>query len=65
MGNLTNSEDQDEMPHDVAFHQGMHCLLRQKINRERSIFLEIITFDPIINTMDLPDFYGNACAKFL
>ena len=38
MGNLANSEDEDEMPHDVAFHQGMHCLLRQKINRERSIY---------------------------
>ena len=25
-----NSEDQDEMPHYVAFHQGLHYLLRQK-----------------------------------
>ena len=26
--NLTNSEDKDEMPHKVAFHHGLHCLLR-------------------------------------
>ena len=29
MGSLTNSEDPDEMPHDVAFHQGLHLLLKQ------------------------------------
>ena len=31
MGTLTNSEDPDEMPHDVAFHQGLHCLSGKKI----------------------------------
>ena len=25
---LANSEDPDEMPQNVAFHQGFHCLLR-------------------------------------
>ena len=25
-----NSEDPDEMQHDASFHQGQHCLLRQK-----------------------------------
>ena len=25
---LANNEDQDEMPQKVAFHQGLHCLLR-------------------------------------
>ena len=25
MGTFTNSEDPDEMPHNVAFHQGQHC----------------------------------------
>ena len=29
MGTLTNSDDPDEMPHYAAFHQGLHCLLRQ------------------------------------
>ena len=26
-------EDPDKMPHYVAFHQGLHCLLRQKSTR--------------------------------
>ena len=30
MGTFTNSEDPDEMLHNVAFHQGLHCLLRLK-----------------------------------
>ena len=25
---LANSEDTDEMQHNAAFHQGLHCLLR-------------------------------------
>ena len=28
-GTLANSEDPDEMQHNAAFHQGLHCLLRQ------------------------------------
>ena len=28
MGTFTNSEDPDEMLHNAAFHQGLHCLLR-------------------------------------
>ena len=27
-GTFTNSEDPNEMPHNAAFHQGLHCLLR-------------------------------------
>ena len=27
-GTLASSEDSDEMPLDVAFHQGLHCLQR-------------------------------------
>ena len=30
MGTLAKSEDPDEMPQKAAFHQGLHCLLRQK-----------------------------------
>ena len=30
MGTLANSEDPDEMQHNAAFHQGLHCLLRRK-----------------------------------
>ena len=31
MGILANSEDPDEMPHDAAFHQGLHYLLRESV----------------------------------
>ena len=27
-GTLANSEDQAEMPHSAAFHQGLHCFTR-------------------------------------
>ena len=27
MCNLANSEDPDEMQHNAAFHQSLHCLL--------------------------------------
>ena len=37
MGTLLNSEDPDEMPHNVAFHQGLHCLLRQNQSSEKEI----------------------------
>ena len=30
MGTLANSEDPDEMQHNAAFHQGLHCLLKSK-----------------------------------
>ena len=26
MSTFANSEDPDQMPHDAAFHQGLHCL---------------------------------------
>ena len=34
LGTLTNTVDPDEMPHIVAFHQGLHCLLRLKGSSE-------------------------------
>ena len=37
MGTLTDSEDTDEMPHNAAFHQGLHCLLGQKQSSEAKI----------------------------
>ena len=30
MGTLANSEGPEEMQHNAAFHQGLHCLLRLK-----------------------------------
>ena len=58
MGILTNSEDPDEMLHNVAFHQGLHCLLRQNQSSEKEIeyFLQIITCGPSLYLMDHPGF---------
>ena len=37
MSSFANSEDPDEMTHNAAFHQGLHCLLLQKtLYRERN-----------------------------
>ena len=35
MSTFANSEDQDEMQHNAAFHQGLHCLKVKKIFRQR------------------------------
>ena len=37
MDTFANSEDTDEMPQKVAFHQGLHCLLRQNLSSEKEI----------------------------
>ena len=37
MGLLTNSEDTDEMPDNVAFHQGLHYFLQQYRSSEKEI----------------------------
>ena len=66
---LANREEPDEMQHNAAFHQGLHCLRIQNRYSEtpRGIqyILEIITCDPSIYTMDHPDltvsnFMGNS-----
>ena len=37
---MTNSEDPDEIPHKVAFHEGLHCLQRQnQYSEKNTIFL--------------------------
>ena len=50
MGTLGNIADPDEMPHNVAFHQGQHCLLRQNQFSEKEMqhFSEFITCDPSV-----------------
>ena len=54
---LANSEDQDEMPHNVAFHQGLHGLLGQKGSPEKfkkyNFYLEIVTCDPLLYTCSM------------
>ena len=64
---MANSEDPDEMLHNVAFHQGLRCLLRQHHSSEKKIqyFFEIITCDPSLYIIDHPDltvsnFMGNS-----
>ena len=36
MGSFTYSEDPDEMPHNVAFHQGLYCLLRSYLQKSEN-----------------------------
>ena len=36
MGTFTNSEDPDEMPHNAAFNQGLHCLLKFNRSSEKN-----------------------------
>ena len=57
-GTLANSEDPDEMMHHAAFHQGLHCVLRQNKSSEKELyifFFEIITCNHSLCTMDRPD----------
>ena len=39
--------EQDKMPHNMAFHQGLHCLLRQNDLQRKTLqfYLEIVTCD--------------------
>ena len=57
MVTLTNGEDRDEMTHYAAFHQGLHCMLRQNQSsaKELYFFFEIITCNHSLCTMDSPD----------
>ena len=49
MRTLANSVDPDEMKHNVAFHQCLHCLLTEK---RKTILYENINYDHSIYTMD-------------
>ena len=43
MDSFTNSGDPDEMTHNVAFHQGLHCLIRSKDLQTKKIsFLKLL-----------------------
>ena len=42
---LANSEDPDEMPHNAAFHQDLHYLLRQKRYSEKEMKVSSHTMD--------------------
>ena len=49
MGTLSNNEDPDEIQHNAAFHQGLHCLLKLKppFRTEIHYDLENSTCDPL------------------
>ena len=53
---IADSVDRDEMPHNMAFHQGLHCLLRQKRSSENKLqfHLEIVTCGPRIMQWTIP-----------
>ena len=56
MGTLANSEDPDEMQHDAAFHQGLHCLLRSKQHSETEMYhdLENSTWNSLNTQWEVP-----------
>ena len=44
---LANREDQEEMWHNAAFHQGLQCLLRRKLSSKKmQFYLEIEACNP-------------------
>ena len=43
------------MPHNSVFHQGLHCLLREKMQ----FYFEIKTCDPLNYTMDHSKFIAS------
>ena len=51
---MANSEDPHEMPHNEAFHHGLHYLPSQKRSSEKEIqfYLGMKTCEPSIYTMD-------------
>ena len=51
MGTLANCEDPDEMQHNAAFHQGLHCLLRLKQTSGTKIYHNC---DPLKHKMGNP-----------
>ena len=46
MGTVANSEDPDEMPHNVAFYPGLLCC-NDKNNLHEQKFIEILKFQPV------------------
>ena len=52
---FANSEDPDDTLHNAAFYQGLHYLRQRRFSeKEIQFYLEIITCDPLIYTMDHP-----------
>ena len=51
MGTLANSVHPGEMPHNVAFHQGLHFFSQEKEINTVTIILDIITWHLSMYTM--------------
>ena len=53
-----DSEDSDAMPQNTTFHQGLHCLLRQKRSSEKTLlyYLENVKREPWNYAMDHSEF---------
>ena len=60
---MVNSEDPDEMQHNAAFHQGLHCLLRLKQLSWMEIHnnLENSTCDSLNYTMGILILIASMC----
>ena len=50
MGAMANSDDPDERAHSAAFHQGLHCLLRQNQSLRKKVNVFVLetttTYNP-------------------
>ena len=62
-GTLANSEDTDEIQHNAASHQGLHCLprLKQPSVTEIHYNSETSTCDPLNYKMDKPKLIVSIC----
>ena len=58
-----NSEDPDEMQHNAAFRQGLHCLLRLKYPSETEThsYLENFASDPLKYKLSSPILILSIC----
>ena len=65
LGSLANSEDPDEIQHNAAFHQGLHCLLRLKQPSGTEIYhnLENSACDPLKYKMSNPILIVSTCME--
>ena len=45
MCTFTNSEDLDEMLHNAAFHQGLHCLICSSVKKIHFFFIILTCLD--------------------
>ena len=63
MSTFANNGDSDEMQHNAAFHQGLHCLLRLKQPSRTEIHhnLENSTCDPLKYTICSPILFVAIC----